>query len=434
MGIFDYFQFDPSTYNGSMDGGLLSQLAAALQQRGQQDQGPQPTMVTGGAGLMPVPTFGQAPPPTPTMDMSAQARQQLPPPPPNFDGPFSNSRPGTLFDFIGSLTGQNGNPKQAVYNAILAAGGPREVAIAAAENPKVLEQVGPRYLGESFKIVPYGATAITNKGQVLYENQNSDATLDDKTLAAMAQQYRAGDTSVMHNLGRGIQGSQNIVKLRAEIARQNAEQGTTGEGQAIRNAEFFGTKSGQRSLGNRQAAIEVAATELKQVLPIVTAASDRVDRTNYPDLNKIIQAAQSKTGDPNIVAFGSGINTLINLYARAISPTGQPTVNDKEHAREILQIAWSKGQFGAATQMMQQEVDAALAAPALVQQHMRERFIKGQGPINTQTQGSVPQASAGAPPGQSKPSLPKISTPAEAAKLPRGTRFIDPNGIERVVP
>lgn len=33
-----------------------------------------------------------------------------------------------------------------------------------------------------------------------------------------------------------------------------------------------------------------------------------------------------------------------------------------------------------------------------------------------------------------KPALPKVNSPAEAAKLPKGTRFIDPNGVERVVP
>jgi hypothetical protein len=30
--------------------------------------------------------------------------------------------------------------------------------------------------------------------------------------------------------------------------------------------------------------------------------------------------------------------------------------------------------------------------------------------------------------------LPRVKTPAEAARLPKGTRFIDPNGVERVVP
>jgi len=111
----------------------------------------------------------------------------------------------------------------------------------------------------------------------------------------------------------------------------------------------------------------------------VQEASLKVDRTKYPDLNKIIQAWQEKTGDPNIVAFGGGINTLVNLYARAISPTGNPTVSDKEHAREIVSKAWSQGQFDAAVGMMQREIDAALNSPEKVRDEMRDRFKRGQG-------------------------------------------------------
>jgi hypothetical protein len=37
-------------------------------------------------------------------------------------------------------------------------------------------------------------------------------------------------------------------------------------------------------------------------------------------------------------------------------------------------------------------------------------------------------------PAKAASSLPKVNTPAEAAKLPKGTRFVDPNGVERIVP
>lgn len=40
-------------------------------------------------------------------------------------------------------------------------------------------------------------------------------------------------------------------------------------------------------------------------------------------------------------------------------------------------------------------------------------------------------------PGAQKPqaqSLPRVASPADAAKLPKGTRFLDPNGVERIVP
>lgn len=220
--------------------------------------------------------------------------------------------------------------------------------------------------------------------------QNPDALLDDDTTKFMAEQYRAGDTSVLTNLGRGAQGAQNIVKVRQEIQRQNKEGGYSGSEQAARNAEFFGTKAGQRTLGTRSANIELAATEFKQVLPVIRAASQAVSRTNFPDLNKVIQAANEKTGDPAIVAFGGGVNTLINLYARAISPTGVPTVSDKDHAREILTKSWSQGQFDSAVGMMEKEIDAALASPEKVRTEMRKRFLGGDQSVTQQPQAVAP--------------------------------------------
>lgn len=202
---------------------------------------------------------------------------------------------------------------------------------------------------------------------------------DDDTIKAMAQQARAGDTSVFTNIGRGAQGPENLARLRKEITRQNNDKGISGEEQALRNAEMFGVKAGQRSIGTKGANIEMAATEFNQVIPVVQAASKAVSRTSYPDLNKVILAYNEKTGDPNVVRFGGGVNTLINLYARAISPTGTPTVSDKDHAREILNKAWSGGQFDAAVGMMQQEIEAALRSPEKVRDEMRKRFLSGQG-------------------------------------------------------
>lgn len=227
--------------------------------------------------------------------------------------------------------------------------------------------------------IPGGPQDPEYQGKVAAAKRGPDASFDDETIAEMAKQARAGDTSVFTNIGRGAQGPENLARLRKAIVQQNKEDGVSGSEQALRNAEFFGVKAGQRTIGTKGANIEMAATEFNQVLPVVQQASAAVPRTNYPDLNKIIQIGEAKTGDPNVVKFGGGVNTLINLYARAISPTGSPTVSDKDHAREILSAAWSQGQFDAAVGMMQQEIKAALASPEKVRDEMRSRFLKGQG-------------------------------------------------------
>ena len=245
-------------------------------------------------------------------------------------------------------------------------------------------------------ILPFGSGLVGRDGTVIKE-PSGEASLDPKTLDFMARQYMAGDTSVLTNLGRGAQGAQNVVALRKRIAELNAETGAGGGDQAVRNAEYFGTKAGQRTLGTRSANIELAATEFDQVLPVVQAASKAVNRTNYPSLNSVIQAWEKGTGDKNIVAFAGGVNTLINLYARAISPSGVATVSDKDHAREILDKAWSQGQFDAAVGMMKQEIDAALASPEKVRQDMRKRFLGGQPGAQPAAPPSQPAATPGIP-------------------------------------
>jgi hypothetical protein len=37
-------------------------------------------------------------------------------------------------------------------------------------------------------------------------------------------------------------------------------------------------------------------------------------------------------------------------------------------------------------------------------------------------------------PQQKSGNLPRVTSPADAARLPKGTRFLDPNGVERIVP
>lgn len=235
--------------------------------------------------------------------------------------------------------------------------------------------------------------------------QSDTGLLDKPTIDAMARQAMSGDTSVFTNLGRGAQGAENVIAVRKRIAELNSGSGESGAEQAQRNAEFFGVKSGQRTLGTRSANIELAATEFKQVLPVVQEASKAVSRTNYPDLNKIIQMFEEKTGDPNVVKFGGGVNTLVNLYARAISPSGNPTVSDKDHARLILNRAWSQGQFDAAVGMMSQEIEAALSSPDKVRDAMRKRFLEGQGGAKPASGGE----SGGAAPSGAKSMIPSLS-------------------------
>ena len=83
-------------------------------------------------------------------------------------------------------------------------------------------------------------------------------------------------------------------------------------------------------------------------------------------------AWQKGTGDPKAVEMGAAVNAVINTYAKAIAG-GQPaTVSDKDHAREVLEAAFSQTQFDAALAILKREIEGARKAPGQVKQEFRD--------------------------------------------------------------
>ncbi|WP_146126329.1 hypothetical protein [Burkholderia multivorans] len=222
------------------------------------------------------------------------------------------------------------------------------------------------------------AESIALRRQTLAMGMGDDAKFSPEDLKFLAEQARAGDTSVYQNLGRGAQGAKNIIALRREVMRQEREVGGTGADIAAANAGFQGEKAAARTGATRAANIGMAVAEAQKTFPLVREASAALPRTEFPGVNRAMQAAQTGTGDPRVVALGTALNTSVNAYARAISPTGVPTVADKEHARELLSTASTPDQLNAVLSMMEKEMSAARQAPTEVQAQQKAR-ISGRG-------------------------------------------------------
>lgn len=228
------------------------------------------------------------------------------------------------------------------------------------------------------------AESIALRRQMLAMGMGDDAKFSPEDLKFLAEQARAGDTSVYQNLGRGAQGAKNIIALRREVMRQEREAGGTGADIAAANAGFQGEKAAARTGATRAANIGMAVAEAQKTFPLVRQASAALPRTEFPGVNKALQAAQTGTGDPRVVALGTALNTSINAYARAISPTGTPTVADKEHARELLSTASTDKQLDAVLSMMEKEMAAARKAPTEVQAQQKARISgRGEGSAST---------------------------------------------------
>lgn len=222
---------------------------------------------------------------------------------------------------------------------------------------------------------PKDPEVIKNVAAAKAKQVDQGELLNDETLTALAQQYRAGDLSVFTNLGRGAQGAKNIVALRTRIAEQNKALGVSGEEQALKMAEYGGLKAAEKVTGTKVAAIALPAEELKLTLPLAVEASEKVDRTIFPSLNEVLLAYKRGTGDEDVAVLGQMTNSLVNIYGRAINPSGVATVSDKEHAREMLFDAYAKGQYRAVAQQMLREVETIQAAPEAVKEELRKGFL-----------------------------------------------------------
>ena len=131
---------------------------------------------------------------------------------------------------------------------------------------------------------------------------------------------------------------------------------------ASNKAEYAGTMSGSRAIGTQIANVQVAANETNKMIGVAKPYVDKVDPSDYPAVNAVGNYVAKNTGDPNIVGLATSLNAIVNTYARAINPKGVATVSDKNHARDILNAAMSKGQLNEAFNVMQQEMNASLAS------------------------------------------------------------------------
>jgi hypothetical protein len=145
------------------------------------------------------------------------------------------------------------------------------------------------------------------------------------------------------------------------------------------NLDVVGKKAGERTLATTGANVQVAANEAKQMINLVLDYSNKVDRTQYPTINSIQNAIDRGTGGVEIVQLNAALNALVNTYARAINPKGVSTVSSQNHAREVINSAYSKGQINAIADVMQQEMDAALKSTGQARSQIRNPTTSNAG-------------------------------------------------------
>jgi hypothetical protein len=270
--------------------------------------------------------------------------------------------PKALPDFLGSLAARGLTPDQ---NARLTT--PDANARLSADT-----QVKTTGMNNATQLAVQAA--ITKRNE---DKGETEPTLDPDTLTTMAQQYLAGDKSVMQNLGRGAQGAANIVALRQAITKEAKAAGMTGPQIAAKMADYQGLTAGMRTSANISARVENAISEAKELAPLAIEAGRNVARSGFLPFGKAGVMFNTQTNDPELKKFVTANNGLVSAYAGAMARGQKPTVSDYDHAREILLAAQSQQAYEATVNQMFAEMNAASRAPQNVRSHLRDQIGGG---------------------------------------------------------
>jgi hypothetical protein len=233
--------------------------------------------------------------------------------------------------------------------------------------------------------------------------------LDQGTVSQMADQYIAGDKSVLQGLGYGNTGATNRAAVRTAISQKEMTRATAefqeqhgrpptdaekeeisadiGRRLAVGIAEYGGLQQAERTGFGRVAQLTIGAQEAKQFTPLALAASAKVDRTQFPSLNKAQLAVMEGTGNEDVINFVEANVALIDAYAQVIGRgNAQLTDAARSQATNLLNTNWSKGQYETAVAAINREINAALRAPQEMLQTFRQGFAGGE-------QGGLPNLS-----------------------------------------
>jgi hypothetical protein len=234
---------------------------------------------------------------------------------------------------------------------------------------------------------------LAEQGAAFRRKNVEEGLLEPEDARFMAEQYLAGDKSVMTGLGRGAQGAKNIITVRKAIREVATERKMSPTDLAAKLAEYNGYVAEQRALGTRLANIETASTEARKMIGIARQASADYPRTGPLHWEKLAQLKDTEIQDPKLAKLKGAVAEVVNTWARAISPSGVPTVADKEHGYALLNAAQSNEAFNAQLDQFQAAIDASLQAPTEVKQALHDAFVRGQGgPGSPAPGGATPPA------------------------------------------
>jgi hypothetical protein len=198
---------------------------------------------------------------------------------------------------------------------------------------------------------------------------STDAGMTPESLQASAAQVAAGMklSEVVPGFGKESAKIRMAVKNAAValILKENPTMSPEEAGRKLsqreidRAANRSGTAAYSRTAAVTSSNISTASGEANKMTDLAANIAPKVNLSHYSLLNSLTNAVKRVTGDTDIVALDTTLNSLTNSYARAINPKGVSTDSDKKHARDRLNAVMSQEQLSSVFDIMRQEMKLA---------------------------------------------------------------------------
>jgi soluble lytic murein transglycosylase-like protein len=184
-------------------------------------------------------------------------------------------------------------------------------------------------------------------------------------LDADAQHYRLTG-QYPPSMGRGIQGQQQATAIRERAVQLEIQSGGDPANWSNRWVDWkvqqAAQTAGARTGATREANLQLILNATNAAIPAALEQSKKVWRTGFVPLNKIIQAGQIITSDPELGAFGMANLQLAEHWARAMNPTGVMRESDRDKALSFLSTADSITTYARKVQQLKTQIERELRA------------------------------------------------------------------------
>ena len=226
---------------------------------------------------------------------------------------------------------------------------------------------------EDVKTVTQSKEKIAAAGVAAKKELATSQQLSPQSTAFYAQSLRAGNyAAVSEVLGM----SRNRAGIMDQIIKEAQEQDPEFDGKKAAGAlaEFGGTKAGAQVVGRTDASVTVGADELKRYIPAIEPLIKKVNTSEYPTINSVMQAAEKGAGGADVVQLRNMVHGARNAYQQIAARGGRMTVFNAQQAQDLISGNMPLDQFEGAAKALIKEAEINKGATG---QAMKD--VTGQG-------------------------------------------------------